>query len=225
MPKIIHILRHAAGLHQLPDGSSDTSHRDAELSPHGRAECATFLTSTFPHALYDSIDLLCASPLRRTIQTAQLAFAPCITRGLRVVCLPDAQEGTADLSDMGSPVEELRARFGDAGIDYSHVEPGWYEKTGRNEVSVEALRGRARDLRKWLGGREEREIVLVTHGVFAHYLTGDIADDGQQLGEWKICQDDCDDVGLTIYRSLLDQFVLEDVRVTAGYKENQWGGS
>jgi len=80
-------------------------------------------------------------------------------------------------------VDELRTRFGEEGMDYSHMTPLWYEKTGRNTVSVEALRGRARALRKWLGAREEREIVLVTHGVFAHYLTGDIDDEGGQLGE------------------------------------------
>jgi len=182
-PRTLHIVRHAAGLHQRPDGTSDTSLHDAELSPHGRLQCAEFRRSTFPPARYDFIDLLCASPLRRTIQTAQLAFEPCLERGMRVVCLPDAQEATADPSDTGSTVDELVERFGEQGMDYSHMTPQWYEKTGRNAVGVEALRARARALRKWLGGREEREIVLVTHGVFAHYLTGDVDDEGRQLGE------------------------------------------
>jgi len=187
MPQTIHIIRHAQGFHQLPLNAPNTSIRDAELTPHGNAQCNKFRRDTFPTAQYDSIDLLCASPLRRTIQTAQLAFEPCLERGMRIVCLLDAQEATAAPSDTGSPVDELRARFGDVNVDYSEMEPLWYEKTGRNAVSIEALRARARALRKWMGAREEREIVLVTHGLFAHYLTGDIDDEGKQLGEWASC--------------------------------------
>jgi broad specificity phosphatase PhoE len=183
MPQTIHIVRHAQGFHQLPLSAPNTSIRDAELTPHGKSQCASFRRDTFPIAHFDSIDLLCASPFRRTIQTAQLAFEPCLKRGMRIVCLPDAQEATAAPSDTGSSVEELRARFGEREVDYSNMEPLWYEKTGRNAVSIEALRARARALRKWLGGREEREIVLVTHGLFAHYLTGDIDEEGGQLGE------------------------------------------
>lgn len=33
------------------------------------------------------------------------------------------------------------------------------------------------------------EIALVTHGLFAHYLTGDIDAEGQQLGEYSDLRD------------------------------------
>lgn len=50
---------------------------------------------------------------------------------------------------------------------------GWNTKTGRWAPTAEAIEIRAREARQWLKSRPEKEIVLVTHGGFLHYLTED----------------------------------------------------
>ncbi|KAI9808882.1 MAG: hypothetical protein M1827_007157 [Pycnora praestabilis] len=44
---------------------------------------------------------------------------------------------------------------------------------GKWAPTAEAIQGRAREARQWLKNRSEKEIVLVTHGGFLHYLTED----------------------------------------------------
>ncbi|KAI9045150.1 phosphoglycerate mutase-like protein [Aspergillus affinis] len=68
--------------------------------------------------------------------------------------LPDLQEISDFPYDVGSEVEELkaRARDWDVPIDWSFVHEGWTSK------------------------RPEKEIVVVTHGAFLHFLTEDWED-------------------------------------------------
>lgn len=51
--------------------------------------------------------------------------------------------------------------------DLIEIQKGLYED------SLQAVEVRAAELRKWLWRRPEKEIVLVTHGAFLHYLTED----------------------------------------------------
>ena len=47
----------------------------------------------------------------------------------------------------------------------------------------------ARDLRKWLWKRPEKEIVLVSHGGFLYYLTEDWTDNARFSGTgWDNCE-------------------------------------
>ena len=174
----IHIIRHAEGIHQIPQPHPEAIN-DPELSPDGQ-EQSRRLCAQFPH--HQKVDLLCASPLRRTLLTTLLAFEPEVARGLKVIALPDAQEATAVPSDTGSPASALRKEFGDQ-VDYSNLSEDWYVKTGYNAVDLVSLRARARALRRWLRERDEKLIVLVTHGHFAHYITGHIDDNGEQTGQ------------------------------------------
>lgn len=129
------------------------------------------------------IDLLVASAMQRTIQTCLVAFSPCVDRGLDVVAMPMAQEGTDELSDVGSDPEKLKSLF-EAHVDYSHVKPGWNEKRGENGVDAPVVMARAIKLRRWLKARKESNVVLVTHGRFAHFLTGDVDENGEQTTGW-----------------------------------------
>ncbi|KAJ5462420.1 Histidine phosphatase superfamilyclade-1 [Penicillium desertorum] len=71
------------------------------------------------YSLYrKSIELILSSPLRRTIQTALLAF-PSGDRNLQVIAWPEV--GLLD----------IKAEFEDLPVDFSLVEPGWHIKQGK----------------------------------------------------------------------------------------------
>ncbi|KAK6430810.1 hypothetical protein LTR95_013034 [Oleoguttula sp. CCFEE 5521] len=179
MPPTLHLLRHAQGYHSTsPEGHSL---HDPHLTPHGFAQSAT-RRDAFPH--HDSLELLLASPLRRALQTCQTTFSPAIeTRQLKIIALPYAEEASADPCDTGSEIEVLQEEFGH-GVDFDHVKHGWTRHEGDFEISPPALAARARKLRAWIRGRDEREIVLVSHGFFNHYITGDVNEKGEQTTGW-----------------------------------------
>lgn len=127
--------------------------------------------------------MIAASPMHRAIQTCLLSFSPCVNRGLVIVALPLAQETTDELSDIGSPSSEIKERFG-AEVDTSLVEDGWDEKVGEYSSQPSVVIARAAKLRRWLKSSGKKEISLVTHGRFAHFLTGDVNEKGEQTTGW-----------------------------------------
>lgn len=175
----IHLVRHAQGYHQLPLSHPDVNLRDPELTPYGREQCQRFCAQFTRH---EEVNLLCASPMRRAILTALLAFEPEVARGMTILALPDAQEATDVPSDTGSTPSTLTQEFGDQ-VDCQNLSDEWFVKAGYNAVDQVSLFARARALRRLLREREEKEIVLVTHGYFAHFITGNIDGNGEQIGE------------------------------------------
>ncbi|KAG0649486.1 hypothetical protein D0Z07_4082 [Hyphodiscus hymeniophilus] len=182
VPAVVHLVRHAEGYHQLPHDHPDVNIHDPSLTPRGIKQSLRF-GAKFPYIAQTTH--LYASPLRRTLQTTMLAFKLEMASGLRVVALPDAQEATDAPSDTGSDITVLRNEFGDA-VSYEHVGGAWYEKTGGNATDVSSLHHRAKRLRVWLRSQapDGGQIVVVTHGIFAHYLTGHIDEQGIQTGEY-----------------------------------------
>lgn len=179
-PKTLHLVRHAEGYHQItPDGDNI---RDPDLTPYGIDVQCAHLREIFPsHA---AVSLLCSSPMRRAIRTALTAFAPEVTRGMRIRALPDAQEARNVASDTGVGAAELRKTFADDVVDYALVTGDWYHKSGPYATDMASLQARARRLRRYLRDDcEGEEVVLVTHGLFAHYLTGNIDESGRQTGQ------------------------------------------
>ncbi|KAI9750581.1 MAG: hypothetical protein M1835_001368, partial [Candelina submexicana] len=166
--KRIHLVRHAQGEHNL----SPSLHHLADpiLTRIGETQCRS-LAERFP---YHSPSLLvAASPLRRTIYTALLAFERDLDGEKKVVALPEAQE-TSDLpSDTGSPLGFLKGEMEGKKVDLTLVKEGWDSKKGKWAPTAEAITARAKETRLWLRNREENEIVLVSHGGFLHYLTED----------------------------------------------------
>lgn len=55
-------------------------------------------------------------------------------------------------------------------------------QTGRYAPTNEAIKNRAREARRWLKERPEKEIVVVTHGGFLHYFTEDWEDSSHYQG-------------------------------------------
>ncbi|CZT04828.1 hypothetical protein WAI453_007645 [Rhynchosporium graminicola] len=184
----------------LTHSQNDFNIRDALITPHGKEQCKN-LRDAFP--FHDEIDIVLASPLRRTIQTAIESFTPALLRpGVRLLLVPQAQEISNKPCDTGFEREELERELealieeksSDGGfdsnkIDYSILEPGWSKKTGNYEASLTAVIARAAELRRWLWQRPEKTIVLVTHGAFLHYFTDDWSDFEPRNGTaYKNCE-------------------------------------
>ncbi|THX47879.1 hypothetical protein D6D08_10124, partial [Aureobasidium pullulans] len=173
----LHLVRHGKGRHQIAPKEQNDQRHDPDLTRDGIEQCRTF-SSNFPTNL--KIDLLCASPIRRTIQTAQHCFSGHLrhTSG-KILLLPYAQEVGDDPSDTGSPYHVLQDEFGDV-IDVSLVEENWNSNDGIYDSSCEVLHERAKQLRRWLRERPEKEIAICGHSVFWHFFTDDVDEEGMK---------------------------------------------
>ncbi|KAL8797682.1 MAG: hypothetical protein Q9195_000034 [Heterodermia aff. obscurata] len=182
-PKI-HLVRHAQGYHNLSTANHDMP--DPSLTPLGESQCR-HLAQLFPY--HSDIDLLVASPIRRTLYTAIRAFPAELEKGMKVIALPEIQE-TSDLPcDTGSDVAILRDEFADKPVDLDLVVKGWDSKAGKWAATSTAIENRAREARVWLRGRAEENIAVVTHGGFLHFLTEDWTDSRRFEGTgWANCE-------------------------------------
>lgn len=174
---IIHLVRHAQGTHNLPN--SDLSIQDPPLTPFGISQCVA-LSNIFPHP--SKVTHLVSSPLRRTLYTTIYSFPEPISRGLKITAQPLLQELSSLGADTGISPTHLASEFAGtkyaSSIDLSHVTPDWNSKSGIYSSDAATVEKRALNARKWLrelGGRgeEDKEIVVVTHGGFLHFLTQD----------------------------------------------------
>ncbi|KAL8783781.1 MAG: hypothetical protein Q9213_004397 [Squamulea squamosa] len=177
MAPLIHLVRHAQAVHNLT--TANHGMHDPKLTPHGENQCLE-LQSKFPY--HDSIELLVCSPLQRTIQTTLLGFDPEISRGVQCIALPEIQE-TSDLPcDTGSNIDVLKEKFKNKPLDLSLLREDWNNKKDRWAAEQEAIERRCCDARQWLRTRNEKAIVVVTHGGLLHYLTEDWAGSEQFQG-------------------------------------------
>lgn len=176
-------MRHGQGYHSIAQSGHDL--RDPHLTGHGEEQCRN-RRKAFPR--HDQVELLLASPLRRALQTCAITFLPCLDRGMKIIALPMAEECSDAPSDTGSEPDFLREEFADKHgrdcISFDHVHEGWYVHSGEYATDPPALIRRAAKLRRWIKARPEKEIVLVAHGFFNHYLTGDVDEKGQQTTPW-----------------------------------------
>ena len=154
---------------------------DPSLTPFGESQCRT-LSSRFPY--HSTVTLLVTSPIRRTIYTTLLAFEPELARGVKCIALPEVQE-TSDLPcDTGSDISVLRKEFEGKPVDLSLVMEGWDNKKGKWLPTTEAIEARCQEARRWMRDRKnDRDIVVVTHGGLLHYLTEDWTESGKFQGK------------------------------------------
>lgn len=176
MAPTIHLVRHAQGWHNL--SVENETIPDPELTPFGKQQCAE-LRESFPYQ--SQISKLVASPMRRTIVTADLAFG---RPDLLPITLLDTLQELADLpSDTGSEPEELKAEFG-AKIDLTNVRKGWnskFDPASPFEPTLEKIVARAKASRRFLrdlasGLDDDAHLVVVSHGAFLHWLSDEWQD-------------------------------------------------
>jgi len=77
--------------------------------------------------------------------------------------MPDLQATSDRLCDTGSSRHEIAREFEGQPVDLSMVTPGWECKRGRWVSEDKAIRKRAREVIEWIAGREEEDIVIVSH--------------------------------------------------------------
>ncbi|KAL2858018.1 histidine phosphatase superfamily [Aspergillus pseudoustus] len=181
MPPIIHCVRHAQGVHNLCTENHVVP--DPLLTDLGNEQCEK-LRDSFPR--HDKIELIVASPLRRTIYTALQSFEPFFKANpnSKLILLPDIQETSDVPCDTGTDPALLQKEIDEKGlpVDASLVHEGWNVKTGRYAPTNHAINNRARDARRWLKARPEKEIIMVSHGGVLHYFSEDWEDSSQYQG-------------------------------------------
>lgn len=94
-----------------------------------------------------------------------------------------AEEASDAPCDTGSEVDILKQEFPNS-VDFDHVKHGWFLHEGEYAVDPKSLNARAAKLRRFIRDRPEKEIVLVSHGFFNHYITGDVNGKGEQTTPW-----------------------------------------
>ncbi|OJJ30426.1 hypothetical protein ASPWEDRAFT_55015 [Aspergillus wentii DTO 134E9] len=184
MPFRLHLIRHAEGTH---NPTHDTTILDPPLTATGVAQSEQ-LCRDFPY--HDSVGLVIASPLKRTLQTAVVGFAKCIDgkytntgvqNGARFSLEADVQAHSARPCDTGSDISVLREEF--LGLSWDILEEGldpvFPAKTGAYAPDAEVLRERGRRMQRRLEGyfrelegSERPDIVVVTHGGFMRFVAG-----------------------------------------------------
>ena len=103
-PTTLHLIRHGQGDHNLHE---DYNLPETSPTPEGEQQSLA-LAKNMPNIL--SINRIYASPMRRTLYTALLAFQTVLRAnpGLRIIALPELQETSDFPCDTGSPIAELR---------------------------------------------------------------------------------------------------------------------
>ncbi|KAI1103986.1 phosphoglycerate mutase-like protein [Jackrogersella minutella] len=176
------LTRHAQAEHNV---DLDYSIPDAPLTPLGKKQAAA-LSRLVPE-LQKEAEVVISSPLRRTLQTTYLGWAPAVARlggPKSVVALPQAQECNDLPCDTGSAREVLEKDPEFAVFDLAPLTPDWNGKQGFYAASDAALDERARWVRRFLRDRPERNIVLVSHGDILRRITAD-PKTGQSTYPWK----------------------------------------
>eukprot|EP00668_Euglena_longa_P035529 GGOE01045641.1.p1 GENE.GGOE01045641.1~~GGOE01045641.1.p1 ORF type:complete len:270 (-),score=61.08 GGOE01045641.1:230-1000(-) len=140
---------------------------DPPLTPLGRWQAGN-VSST----LVSRVDLIAVSPLRRTLQTALLAFSAVIAQGTPLVPHPDLQEAGDLPCDTGSSVDVLAAEF--PALNFSLLRVDWNSKKGVFASTKPALRTRGRRIRSWLSMQPQHRIAVVAHGALFRLLLGGV---------------------------------------------------
>ncbi|KAF2501884.1 hypothetical protein BU16DRAFT_522770 [Lophium mytilinum] len=194
MPKkLIHLVRHGAGLH---DETHDTSIPDPLLTDLGASQATALRDLLATHNVFPTLELVASSPLRRCIQTSLIAFQPYLSSHPSLLLLPRSQESSAEPANTGSSIPAIADFFKDqpVALDFSMCDryPEFNSKTGLFAPTTPALEERAKELRRLLREREERVVAVAAHGNFLHHITGMIDVEGKQVGgdwenaEWRV---------------------------------------
>ncbi|PIG79139.1 hypothetical protein AARAC_007716 [Aspergillus arachidicola] len=149
MSPIVRCVRHAQGVHNLSHATHHLS--DPELTFLGEEQARTLATRDSDRA----VGVLLTG------------------KGRRPVAWPEVQEASGLICDTGRDLHDIQAEFEKLPVDFALVEPGWHIKQGKWAPVASRLLERAQLARQWLSQRPEKEIVVVSHGCFLHFLTDD----------------------------------------------------
>jgi broad specificity phosphatase PhoE len=197
--KRVFFIRHAEGTHNtavdestfeppeliLLKRNTGMTHWDARLTEKGVRQCRGLKASIRGNSVWGyakplNLDLVVVSPLTRTLQTAVLALGDPQSPGAPPFVANElCRERVAHfMCDGRRNKSELEAEF--PGVDFSLVEceEDWIFETQKENDEI--CQARCREFLKWLCGRPEIHIAVVTHSVFLNNLLQQF---GNQLSE------------------------------------------
>ena len=209
MASQIHLVRHAESAHNV---TKDFSTLDPSLTELG-IEQASELVQKFTRS--SSIGVIITSPLKRAVQTTLAGFphvldkrnfppgsnAGGIDGSAKLIVDPDLQERSELPCDTGSERAVLETAF--PGVDFRVLWNNWQAKEGAYSADDAAVEARANKVRRRLAevaeelrNEQKKDIVVVTHGVFMKFLSGDPTIDLPKAGwsSYSIGQDSAGDI-------------------------------
>ncbi|KAJ0456957.1 putative histidine phosphatase superfamily, clade-1 [Helianthus annuus] len=170
--KTVHLVRHAQGVHNVAGEKDHSAYMseelfDAHLTPLGWEQVDNLRKHVHASGLFKNIELVVVSPLLRTMQTAVGAFGGEATAvGIDGIHPCDRRRS----------ISEYKSMF--PAIDFSLIETDhdvWWSPKTREKPEDVAARGLK--FMKWLLTREEKEIVVVSHGGFLIHTLRAYGDD------------------------------------------------
>ena len=171
--KVVHLVRHGQGFHNVeaavrgPAAYKDVRLTDARLDETGRRQAATLGERV--RAARMIIDVVLVSPLTRTLETATLMFPPEVAP-LPFVAVEHCREAFGGHPcDARRPARTLAREF--PHVDFSGLgtdEDTWHDPDRRETVREVAQR--CDQFLAVLRARPERNLVVVSHGVFLETL-------------------------------------------------------
>lgn len=111
-----------------------------------------------------NLSRLITSPYVRALETAGIIAE---LLNLPITVEPLIAERFCFTCDIGSPLDDLRARWPEIGFD--HLEDPWWP---RIEETDEVIRQRSESFRRWVVSEAWPQIAIVTHWGFIRALTG-----------------------------------------------------
>ncbi|KAG5014948.1 hypothetical protein JHK82_020632 [Glycine max] len=189
--KTIHLVRHAQGIHNVEGDKNykaymNPDYFDAHLTPLGWQQVDNLRKHVRDSGLINTIDLVIASPLMRTLQTTVGVFGgEGYTDKTDVLPLMVANAGNsyrAAISSLNSPpivtVELCREHLLDSDEDT------WWKANVRE--TKEELAARGMKFLNWLWTRKEKEIAIVTHSGFLFHTLNAFGSDCHPLVKKEI---------------------------------------
>ncbi|KAI5655082.1 hypothetical protein M9H77_32269 [Catharanthus roseus] len=216
--KTIHLVRHAQGVHNVAGEKDHSAYLspdlfDAELTPLGWQQVDNLRKHVHSTGIFKRVELVIASPLLRTMQTAVGVFGgEGYTDGIDVPLLMEANAGNSSrpaISSLNCPpfiaVESCREHLGVhwcdkrrsiseyktifPAIDFSLIESDddilW--KADVREANEE-LAARGMGFLNWLWTRKEKEIAVVTHSGFLIHTLSSYGNDCHPSVRNEICR-------------------------------------
>lgn len=150
---------------------SDPLIYDAPLSEKGLLQASKLQSSIAP--LSSRIELIICSPLTRAIHTMQILFP---NPQCPVIITPLARERGDKCCDIGTPLSQLQEKYPQ--YQYCHFENDFWWNCEQSKPfeflkeSKSSLKLRQKQLIEFLKNREEKVVVLVSHGQFIKSLIG-----------------------------------------------------
>lgn len=180
--RILHVVRHAQGTHNVDQKYRDPRNHDARLTGFGEQQCEALSRTPAAIEAQRSASLVVTSPLTRCVQTALLSF-PDIARREEVpfVALECIRETVNFACDGRRRRSEIAADFprvnfsaddgvGDEDELWARYEnlcgPASAHDGHRESCDLPSVADRGRAFFAWLRRRPEREAIVSSHSAF-----------------------------------------------------------